>query len=124
MMMGRIKTWEAHRDVGWKGVRIIYGILFGAIILNAQLILSAAPNHPQTRLSSHDEENVQLSGPVARPGGPYYTMEGAEVRLNGSASRGSLGGSLEITARFPDGQVNITNFSEFEDANSERSGRA
>jgi len=95
-MMGRIKTWEAHRDVGWKGVRIIYGILFGAIILNAQLILSAAPNHPQTRLSSHDEENVQLSGPVARPGGPYYTMEGAEVRLNGSASRGSLGGSLEI----------------------------
>jgi transcriptional regulator with XRE-family HTH domain len=36
----------------------------------------------------------------------------------------ALGGSLEITARFPDGQVSITNFSELEDADGGRSGRA
>lgn len=36
----------------------------------------------------------------------------------------ALGGSLEITARFPEGQVSITNFSELEDADTEPSNRA
>jgi transcriptional regulator with XRE-family HTH domain len=34
----------------------------------------------------------------------------------------ALGGSLEITARFPDGAVNITNFSDLGDAGDRRSG--
>ena len=36
----------------------------------------------------------------------------------------ALGGSLEITARFPEGQVSITNFSELEDADAALSDRA
>jgi transcriptional regulator with XRE-family HTH domain len=36
----------------------------------------------------------------------------------------ALGGSLEITARFPEGQVSITNFSELEDADAASSDRA
>lgn len=36
----------------------------------------------------------------------------------------ALGGSLEITARFPEGTVSITNFSELEDLESEPHGRA
>jgi transcriptional regulator with XRE-family HTH domain len=36
----------------------------------------------------------------------------------------ALGGSLEITARFPEGEVSITNFSELEDADTEPSDRA
>jgi transcriptional regulator with XRE-family HTH domain len=36
----------------------------------------------------------------------------------------ALGGSLEITARFPEGTVNITNFSELEDLKSKPHGRA
>lgn len=35
----------------------------------------------------------------------------------------ALGGSLEITARFPEGTVSITNFSELEDLNSEPRSR-
>jgi transcriptional regulator with XRE-family HTH domain len=34
----------------------------------------------------------------------------------------ALGGSLEITARFPDGAVNITNFSDLGDGGDRRSG--
>jgi transcriptional regulator with XRE-family HTH domain len=34
----------------------------------------------------------------------------------------ALGGSLEITARFPEGTVNITNFGELEDTSSGRKG--
>jgi transcriptional regulator with XRE-family HTH domain len=34
----------------------------------------------------------------------------------------ALGGSLEITARFPDGAVNITNFSDLGDAGDRRRG--
>lgn len=34
----------------------------------------------------------------------------------------ALGGSLEITARFPEGAVNITNFSDLEKASEDRSG--
>lgn len=36
----------------------------------------------------------------------------------------ALGGSLEITARFPEGQVSITNFSELEDVDAALSDRA
>lgn len=36
----------------------------------------------------------------------------------------ALGGSLEITARFPEGEVSITNFSELEDADAALSDRA
>ena len=36
----------------------------------------------------------------------------------------ALGGSLEITARFPEGTVSITNFSELGDSKSKSHGRA
>jgi hypothetical protein len=36
----------------------------------------------------------------------------------------ALGGSLEITARFPEGAVNITNFSDLENAQSDSRGRS
>src|ERR1700730_15473327 len=36
----------------------------------------------------------------------------------------ALGGSLEITARFPEGAVNITNFSDLETSIEERPGRS
>ena len=36
----------------------------------------------------------------------------------------ALGGSLEITARFPEGVVNITNFSELENSVEEHPGQS
>ncbi len=78
-------------------MRMTYGLLIGAIILNAQLILSAAPDHPHASSFSSYGPTVQSSTPIARPGGPYHTTEGTEVRLNGSASRGSSGGPLGIS---------------------------
>jgi len=36
----------------------------------------------------------------------------------------ALGGSLEITARFPEGVVNITNFSDLENSATEHSGQS
>ena len=35
-----------------------------------------------------------------------------------------LGGSLEITARFAEGKVNITNFSDLESAHNKQQGRS
>jgi hypothetical protein len=38
-------------------------------------------------------------------------------------STARLGVSLEITARFPEGVVNITNFSDLEDSNGNERGK-
>jgi hypothetical protein len=37
---------------------------------------------------------------------------------------GALGGSLEITARFPEGEVSITNFSDLENSTEKQPGQS